>query len=170
LSDSPNGCKSRLRWKLQQQGGEVKDKPKVGDIVFVRSNDTSSDAKETTVAKVGSKYFTVAIGTWRGPFEFSLDAIVPGYWKSSGRSRSYPICYRNDGALKAKLEADEIAAEARQLKDALVVAFDYWNREKYTLDQLRRIKAIVDESLSLPRSSAHLNSESTVIKVAGEKI
>jgi hypothetical protein len=55
------------------------------------------------------------------------------------------LARRTEDALKAKLAADWLVVEARKLRDELTRAFDCFNRDKINLDQLRRIKAIVDE-------------------------
>lgn len=123
------------------------DKPKVGEKVFVRYGDSGTDVLETAVEKVGKKYFTVSNPVYpQWPSEYQMETAIPGYWKGSLRTRdSGRICYRSEDSLKAKLEADALRVEAGNLLELLRKAFDYWSRGKYTLDQLRRIKAIVDE-------------------------
>lgn len=120
--------------------------PKVGETVYVRYNDTSSEVVETTVEKVGRKYFTLKSDGW-WPLEFDIETPNPGYWRASTRARHSRVCYRDEAVLKAKIAADELERERGKLRDEMRKAFDSWGRTPYTLDQLRRIKAIVDEAI-----------------------
>lgn len=124
--------------------GKITDKPKVGDEVFVCWSSTGSGAVKTKVKRVGRKYFEVEADGWR-PLEFSMETNTAGYWGSCRGYRNR-ICFRDDATLQAKLHADNLQNEKVRLADDLGKSFDWSNRRKFKLDQLRRIKAIVDET------------------------
>jgi myo-inositol catabolism protein IolC len=108
----------------------------VGQTVFLSSHDWQKKEIiiETTVTKVGRKYFQIADSGWTQFSVETMRAIV-----SSGASSDQ--CYLTRQAIE-----DE--RECTRLKESLRKVFDVWGSStNLSLDQLRRIDVIVKETL-----------------------
>jgi hypothetical protein len=108
----------------------MSNKVKVGQIIFVRNSTRSSTCiKEVMVTKVGSIYFTIS----ESKEKFYIDNL------KQYTSDNYPPW------LKIYLSMDEFNDE----KEGEIINFKLKNffgyRCSLNLDQLRRIKKIVDE-------------------------
>lgn len=109
---------------------------KIGQEIFIETTgnaarDVGSRIIETTISKVGRKYFEVEkIQRVR----FFIDTMR----QDTNYSQSY-IAYNT------RLEIEE-KNELCKLKEKLRKCFDGWGNKKLTLDQYRRVSNIVDET------------------------
>lgn len=113
----------------------MKTKLEVGQKIFIQSLDNrrgaDTELKECTVTKVGKKYFEVD-SFYMG--RFFLDTLFQD-------GKGYSAGYR--AYLTRQDYEDE--QEATKLVDELRKVFGGYGRPKFSLYQLQRIKAIVDE-------------------------
>lgn len=109
-------------------------KPVVGEtlyLVWMGDRRYRRDNREVTVTKVGRKYFEVSgescqffISTWMENYQYG-----GADWKVWENKESY-----------------EEYKELESLNYTFKSFFDGWGKPKITLDQARRIKAILDEN------------------------
>lgn len=120
------------------------EKPKVGDKVFViRRYRESITKEEHIVAKVGRKYFITSLEYAGEPMRFALDT-------RRAKSRSWVrdlFAFSSLDDWDDLLRAESDAHEHHLLSNDVRKAFPPYGRLPYSLDQLRRIKAITEEPL-----------------------
>ena len=107
----------------------------VGQAVVVVENQRRGNVYHTTVAKIGRKYITIA-GSWGQQFYVS-DPKAP-YLVEKSIYGAASLLYPSEDAYQ---QAVEKSALEKQIRNAM----DWPYISRYTLDQLRRIKAIIDE-------------------------
>lgn len=90
---------------------------------------------EATVKSVGSKYITTISGNWNTERKFEID----------NEFREYYTIGSSDYQLFLSKEQIEEDNEAILLEDHLRNIFKQYGKINLSLDQLRRIKVIVDE-------------------------
>lgn len=93
--------------------------------------------QEVTVTKIGRKYVTVKSGWWERQFE-------PTYTKQADRYLVEKVEIGTAGRLYKTREAYEEQRELESLRDWLCKAAGWNTVNRYTLDQLREIKAILE--------------------------
>ena len=113
-------------------------KPTVGQTVWIKPTSSNSRRgkfylEESKVVKVGKQYFYVEISGYFAPLKFSLDNWV----QDNGK-------YTADWVAYERLQQINDEKEAEQLLSSIVASFRMYNA-KFSLDQLRRIKQILDE-------------------------
>jgi len=112
---------------------------KVGENIFIKTTGNAaryggSKIIDTTVSKVGRKYFEVeALPSVR----FHISNLV----QDTNYSTSYKVYHSR--------EAIEEETELIELRDKMRKTFDHWNGTPLTLDQYRRIDKIVSEGNAL---------------------
>ena len=106
----------------------MKPKPKVGQILYMPNNGV---LQETTVIKVGRKYFYCDPGRYGSEDKFHLET-----WRRVG---SFNV------ALYASRQTYEEDQEADSIFRELSGIFSYSRGDKFSLDQLKRIEAIIEE-------------------------
>jgi hypothetical protein len=105
--------------------------PVVGQEVWIVGGLRIGQPFQATVTKVGRKYFEVSGGHF-------TDKFYNDRW-TSARETNYP--YRAFPAIEEYNEEQE----HNRLYQELSRAFKYHNQKKYSISQLRRIKAIIEE-------------------------
>jgi hypothetical protein len=117
-----------------------KSKPKVGDkvMVFRRYGDEVA-IEQHTVSKVGRKYFSITEEYWGRPITFCLQSR-----KVTSRYRCDLFAFNSEDDWKVFLQTEADEKELRMLRDEMEKIFRF-QRFDLSLDQLRRIQAIVQE-------------------------
>ena len=88
---------------------------------------------EAEVIKVGRKYFTVALfGTYRHEYQFCIEGLK----QNTNYSADYYV-YLDKQELLDKQETDQLTGKMRGI-------FSFTSNHKLTLEQLRRIDAIIE--------------------------
>ena len=112
-------------------------KPKVGDTLFVVTGQPYGRRKKETglreVTKVGSKYF------YLDDVQFHIDT-----WSEKTEYSSYYSVYGNE---QEYLDIQELKTR----KDIIRKAFDLFERNKHTLEQLRSVCDVL--GLELPKDN-----------------
>lgn len=90
---------------------------------------------EATVKSVGCKYITTVHESWNEEHKFEVDNDFREYYKIGGR----------DYQLFLSQQCIDEENEFDMIQDFLRNTFDRYKKVKLSLDQLRRIKEIVDE-------------------------
>jgi hypothetical protein len=90
----------------------------------------SNEPIATEITKIGRKYITVAFNDYKFFIEDN-EQFSPVY------SADYKLYYSLE-ELSEKIEKRKLDSEVRQ-------QFQYWGESAFTLDQLKRIKSIIEE-------------------------
>lgn len=109
---------------------------KVGQTVIISGDRRYPDGNKVTVSKVGRKYVTVK-NNW-GERQFYADGREDYLVEK--------ITYGSPAALYPSEEAFQNATERARLREKMRRTFDWSSRTKLTLEQLKRIDAIIEES------------------------
>lgn len=137
---------------------ETKSKPAVGQRVFIGPEYPNLDKPEPltfgTVRSVGRKYFTVLPDLQRGqvrtgPEEWYCAEMKLEDWKCSDKSNfNYVAAFTSEEEYLASIQATKDDMEHRRLQNDLEGRYFH----SLTLDQLRRIQAIIAEPNPTPPS------------------
>lgn len=112
------------------------EKIKEGDVLYelVQRRNQPPQIEKRTVSKVGRVYFYTDDDNWnRNPYR--VDTLR---YEDKRYSQYDRQLYRTEQEIKDYLEYGN-------LKDEMRKAFTSFSMPNYTLDQLRRIKSIIDE-------------------------
>lgn len=109
---------------------------KVGQEVVISGDRRFPEGRKTTVIKIGRKYVTVD-GVW-SERQFYADGREDYLVEK--------ITYGSPAALYPSEEAFQNATERARLREKMRRTFDWSSRTKLTLEQLKRIDAIIEES------------------------
>lgn len=107
----------------------------VGQAVVVVDDQRRSNVYHTTVEKIGRKYITIAGD--RGKQFYARDPKST-YLVEKSIYGAAALLYPSEDAYQQAVEKSSLEKQIRN-------AMDWPYISKYTLDQLRRIKAIIDE-------------------------
>lgn len=117
----------------------------VGQIAYMESTDIRGGSshnpdplREVTVTKIGRKYVTVSWGAWR---EIQFEPT-----HTTDRFLTEKTEYGYGHRLYVSKDAYEETMELKQLRIWFRKASSYGNERQYTLDQLRAVKQILDNT------------------------
>lgn len=111
----------------------------IGTTVYLKSGYNTSrrnmEVVETTITKVGRRYIEVEAGNGvRRGIKFD---ITNGLKQVTNYTPEWILYFS-----KEEIEEEQ---EYDKLKEICMKAFDRWEGKEFTIDQLRRIKAILEE-------------------------
>lgn len=114
------------------------EKPKVGQILYSLNVENAARGREQVltpvkVVKVGRKYFTCKENGSPWKTQYHIDG-----WREKTDYPPNSKLYRNPQEWEDEKQSDT-------LLNGIRIAFRLWSGKKYTLDQLRRIKEIMEE-------------------------
>lgn len=123
-------------------------RPVIGQVVYIGSLD-SEELEPAEVKKVGRQYFYVLTEEAK---RWCSDPAHEQYYLRQfriedwgGGERNHYDAFENEGHRQELRAARELRREKSKLADQ-IARLNSWQTEKLTLDQLRRIKAILEET------------------------